>query len=42
MLNEMNRANRISRFAPAICLLLVLMVVAAASAFAHDPGLSAA
>ena len=33
--------NRFTRFGPAICLLLVLMVLAA-SAFAHDPGLSAA
>jgi hydrogenase/urease accessory protein HupE len=38
----MNHTDRISRFAPAICLLLVLIIVAAASAFAHDPGLSAA
>ncbi|MGH9835726.1 MAG: HupE/UreJ family protein [Blastocatellia bacterium] len=42
MFNEMNRAKRISRFAPALCLLLVLIILAAASAFAHDPGLSAA
>src|SRR5262245_52014257 len=42
MFNDMNRASRISRFGPAICLLLVLLVLAAASAFAHDPGLSAA
>jgi len=42
MPNEMNRAKRIPRLTPAICLLLVLMILAAASAFAHDPGLSAA
>ncbi len=40
MFNEMNRARRISRFAPAICLLLVLIIVAGPAAFAHDPGLS--
>jgi len=40
MFNEMNHANRASRFAPAICLLLVLIVVAGPAAFAHDPGLS--
>src|SRR5262245_17346997 len=34
--------NRLSRFGPAICLLLVLALLATASAFAHDPGLSAA
>jgi hydrogenase/urease accessory protein HupE len=34
--------NWLSRFGPAICLLLVLMILATASAFAHDPGLSAA
>lgn len=42
MFNEKDQANRISRFAPAICLLLVVIVLAAATAFAHDPGLSAA
>jgi len=36
------RVNWLSRFGPAICLLLALMILAAASAFAHDPGLSAA
>src|SRR5215510_3739310 len=36
------RVNWLSRFGPAICLLLVLMILATASAFAHDPGLSAA
>ncbi len=36
------RVNRLSRFGPAICLLLVLLILATASAFAHDPGLSAA
>ena len=34
--------NWLSRFGPTICLLLVLMILATASAFAHDPGLSAA
>ncbi|HZF38985.1 MAG TPA: HupE/UreJ family protein [Blastocatellia bacterium] len=33
---------RLSRFGPMICLLPVLMILAAPSAFAHDPGLSAA
>src|SRR5262245_15948228 len=36
------RVNWLSHFGPAICLLLVLMILATASAFAHDPGLSAA
>src|SRR5215831_10182147 len=36
------RVNRLSRFWPAVCLLLVLAPLAATSAFAHDPGLSAA
>src|SRR5262245_37974227 len=35
------RVNWLSRFGPAICLPLVLMILATASAFAHDPGLSA-
>jgi hydrogenase/urease accessory protein HupE len=34
--------NWLSRFGPAICLLLLLVILATASAFAHDPGLSAA
>jgi len=34
--------NWLSRFGPAICLLLVLVILATATAFAHDPGLSAA
>ncbi|HKQ75403.1 MAG TPA: HupE/UreJ family protein [Blastocatellia bacterium] len=42
MINESDRPNHFSRFAPAICLLLVLMILAAASALAHDPGLSSA
>jgi len=42
MFNKMNRANRTPRLTPAICLLLVLMILAAGVAFAHDPGLSAA
>jgi len=41
MFNETDRVNLISRFGPAICLLLVLLILATASAFAHDPGLSA-
>ena len=40
--NYSARVNCLSRFGPAICLLLVLMILATASAFAHDPGLSAA
>jgi len=36
------RVNRLSRFGPAICLPLVLVILATASVFAHDPGLSAA
>jgi hydrogenase/urease accessory protein HupE len=36
------RVKGLSRFGPAICLLLVLLILATASAFAHDPGLSAA
>ena len=39
---DSTRVNWLSRFGPAICLLLALMILAAASAFAHDPGLSAA
>src|SRR5215470_1767780 len=39
---DSTRVNWLSRFGPAICLLLVLMILATASAFAHDPGLSAA
>jgi hydrogenase/urease accessory protein HupE len=42
MTNDTNRDNHFSRFGPAICLILVLMILAAATAFAHDPGLSAA
>jgi hydrogenase/urease accessory protein HupE len=42
MFNKTYQTNRLSRFAPAICLLLVLIILAAATAFAHDPGLSAA
>jgi hydrogenase/urease accessory protein HupE len=42
MLDELNRANLLSRFGPMICMLLVLIILATASAFAHDPGLSAA
>lgn len=41
MFDESKHANRLSRFGPAICLLLVLLILATASAFAHDPGLSA-
>jgi hydrogenase/urease accessory protein HupE len=37
-----NESNRFTRALPAVCLLLVFLVVAVASAFAHDPGLSAA
>ncbi|MGE3440984.1 MAG: HupE/UreJ family protein, partial [Blastocatellales bacterium] len=40
--HETDRYSRISHFGPAICLLLVLIILAAATAFAHDPGLSAA
>ena len=39
---EINRANLVQRFGPAICLILALMILAAASVFAHDPGLSSA
>src|SRR5215471_9101718 len=39
---DSTRVNWLSRFGPAICLLLALMILATASAFAHDPGLSAA
>jgi hydrogenase/urease accessory protein HupE len=42
MLNKLNRADLLSRSGRAIWLPLVLMVLAAASAFAHDPGLSTA
>ena len=38
MTNETNFSNR---FLPAICLLLVFLIAATASVFAHDPGLSA-
>jgi hydrogenase/urease accessory protein HupE len=41
MFNETNRANHFSRFGPAILLILALLILATASAFAHDPGLSA-
>lgn len=41
MFDELSRANRLSRFGLMLCLLLVLVILAAASAFAHDPGLSA-
>jgi len=41
MPNEMNHAKWVPRLTPTICLLLVLMILAAASVFAHDPGLSA-
>jgi hydrogenase/urease accessory protein HupE len=41
MSDDLNNASRLSRFGPMICLLLALMILAAASAFAHDPGLSA-
>jgi hypothetical protein len=42
MLDKPNRADRLSRSGRAIWLPLVLMVLAAASTFAHDPGLSTA
>ncbi|HEV2665282.1 MAG TPA: HupE/UreJ family protein [Blastocatellia bacterium] len=42
MFDEFSRATRLPRFGPAICLPLVLVILATASAFAHDPGLSAA
>src|SRR5262245_50528330 len=42
MIDKTNRADRFSRFAPTICLLLVLILLATATAFAHDPGLSSA
>src|SRR5689334_9095309 len=42
MFKGIHSACRISRFAPVICLLLALMILAVASAYAHDPGLSAA
>jgi hydrogenase/urease accessory protein HupE len=46
MFDELNRAGGLSRFGarfgPMICLTLVLIILATASAFAHDPGLSAA
>jgi hydrogenase/urease accessory protein HupE len=42
MFDELNRADRLSRSGRTIWLPLVLMVLAATSAFAHDPGLSAA
>jgi hydrogenase/urease accessory protein HupE len=34
--------NRIKNLIPAVCLILVFLIVGVASAFAHDPGLSAA
>ncbi|MBP6820544.1 MAG: HupE/UreJ family protein [Acidobacteria bacterium] len=34
--------NRIAKLVPALCLILVFLIAAVASAFAHDPGLSAA
>lgn len=37
-----NGNGRIARLIPVICLVLVFIVVAVASVFAHDPGLSAA
>src|SRR5262245_36676677 len=40
--NQMNRSNLIQSFGPAIRVLLVLLTLATAPAFAHDPGLSAA
>lgn len=40
--NNMITISRINRFAPAICMFLALLILAAASAYAHDPGLSAA
>jgi hydrogenase/urease accessory protein HupE len=33
--------NRITRLLPALCLILIYLIVAAAAALAHDPGLSA-
>src|SRR5688572_17594105 len=42
MFDDLNSANRFSRFGPMICLLLVFMILAAGAAFAHDPGFSAA
>jgi hydrogenase/urease accessory protein HupE len=41
MFDELNRADRLSRFGPMNLLLLALMILATASVFAHDPGLSA-
>lgn len=42
MFDGFKRANRLTRFGPMIYLLSVLMILATVSAFAHDPGLSAA
>jgi hydrogenase/urease accessory protein HupE len=42
MFDESNRPIRPSRFGPMICLTLVLVILATATAFAHEPGLSAA
>jgi hypothetical protein len=42
MFGESNSDSRLPRFGPIICLLPVLVILAGASAFAHDPGLSAA
>lgn len=36
------QSRRFLRWIPTLCLMLIFVVVAAASAFAHDPGLSAA
>lgn len=38
----MNTHTRIAKLIPALCLILVFLIVASVSAFAHDPGLSAA
>ncbi|MFN0111501.1 MAG: HupE/UreJ family protein [Blastocatellia bacterium] len=38
----MNTRTRIAKLIPALCLILVFLIAAVASAFAHDPGLSAA
>ncbi len=38
----MNTYARFVKLIPALCLILVFLIVAVASAFAHDPGLSAA
>src|SRR5262245_33246794 len=39
---DSERVNWLSRYGPAICLPLVLVILATVSASAHDPGLSAA